>query len=74
MQKYDPNCPLATMEDIQKAYKVVQESALCVRTPMAHNAQEWMRLDLACDVSLKLENTQTTGGFRSRMAYIGKFE
>ncbi|XP_030845396.1 uncharacterized protein LOC115925516 [Strongylocentrotus purpuratus] len=66
MQKYDPNCPLATMEDIQKAYKVVQESALCVRTPMAHNAQEWMRLDLACDLSLKLENTQTTGSFKVR--------
>nr|XP_054762059.1 L-threonine dehydratase catabolic TdcB-like [Lytechinus pictus] len=66
MQKYNPVSPLATLEDIQKATKVVQESALCVRTPLVHNAQEWLRLDLACNLSLKLENTQTTGSFKVR--------
>lgn len=66
MFRYNQNCPKATLDDIEKAYKVVQDSALCVRTPMMHHAQDCLGLDVGCDLSLKLENMQKTGSFKVR--------
>ncbi|XP_071494949.1 L-threonine dehydratase catabolic TdcB-like [Diadema antillarum] len=64
---YNPNAPLANLDDLKEAYKVVQECSFCVRTPMVHHAQDWLRLTRPlCDLSLKLENTQPTGSFKVR--------
>ncbi|XP_063960817.1 L-threonine dehydratase catabolic TdcB-like [Lytechinus pictus] len=64
--KYNSNAPTATLEDIENAYKVVQNSALCKRTPMMLHAEVLLDLDVGCELGLKLENMQTTGSFKVR--------
>ncbi|XP_071960598.1 L-threonine ammonia-lyase-like isoform X2 [Antedon mediterranea] len=66
-----------TTEDLKAAYTVVQNSPLCIRTPMIHRCQQAFSIEENVQLHLKLENSQTTGSFKVRglanqMAHLPK--
>lgn len=57
---------LVTLAEIQSAYKEVQSSFLCTRTPLLQHVQKRFLESPHMELFLKLENTQITGSFKVR--------
>ncbi|XP_071960851.1 L-threonine ammonia-lyase-like [Antedon mediterranea] len=62
----DTSADLITRHNLNSAYTVVQNSPLCIRTPMFHRCQQIFNMKENVQLHLKLENLQMTGSFKVR--------
>ncbi|ELU11896.1 hypothetical protein CAPTEDRAFT_152146 [Capitella teleta] len=66
---YNPNCDLVTLNDIQEARKIIENSPHFRRTPLVKNVEEIFVVDKKPkSLHFKMENMQVTGSYKVRGA------